>query len=258
LGEQSGDSVFLGLPSYSSQIDTSAAVTVFTGSSRKKKVVVSSLGYSLLAMTFNGLWCHALNTRNEHGLKWFAMLHSDVIPEQWWIDTLIEEAEAHDADVMSAVAPIKSPEGLTSTAIENPANPWEPLFRLTLKQVNAPTFPKTFDALDVHLRTSLFDYESNRTRLLVNTGCFVARIDKPWAEKIRFTIQDRIYKDDADGTFKCSVIPEDWQFSKDVASHGGKVMATTKVRLNHRGFADFRSDGDWGLARDTLCEKNGL
>lgn len=260
-----GDAVFLALPSYDAAIDANAAIACFNGAT-KRKLVTSAQGGSLLAFTFNGLWCTALNHRESHGIKWFAMLHSDIVPDAGWIDTLIAEAEVRDADVMSAVVPIKSPEGLTSTAIENPNDPWEPLFRMTLKQIADPLFPATFDWLDAvaalgspENKAGKVDILGHRPqpKLLVNTGCFVARFDRPWVEQVRFTIQDRIYKD-ADGQFRCSVISEDWQFSKDVAALGGRVMATKKVRVIHRGVADFDSRGTWGLERDHLCEKNGL
>lgn len=251
------DSVFLGLPTYDAKIDANMAATAFRGSSQNRKLVVCPQGGSLLAYIFNSLYCTALNSREEHDLKWFAMLHGDIIPGPWWIDTLIEEAEAHDADVMSAVVPIKSPEGLTSTAIEDPGSPWEPSFRLTLKQVNDEKFPQTFDAHRARKACWLAHKIPSQpgSRLLVNTGCFVSRLDRPWSDQVRFTIQDRIYKDET-GQYRCSVIPEDWQFSSDVAALGGKVFATTKVRVNHRGLADYNSNGTWGLERDHLCEKS--
>ena len=45
------------------------------------------------------------------------MLHDDVVPEAFWLDKLIAELELHSADVMSAVVPVKSGNGLTSTAV---------------------------------------------------------------------------------------------------------------------------------------------
>ncbi len=261
-GDSGEGAVLLGLPSYDGRLDGEMATVAMCGSSRSRKVYLSRASSSLLCQCFNGLWTEALNSREERGLKWFAMLHSDIIPEPWWIDKLIAEAEEHNADVMSAVVPIKNGDGATSTAIENPSNQWEPLLRLMLKQVNHPSFPRTFNAAGAHcglanLPEPLRAITPMNARLLGNTGCFVARLDRPWAEKVRFTINDHIYRGD-DGKFNVACMSEDWNFSLDVAALGGEVYATTKVALKHRGATDYSSSGVWGYDRDIACEKHGL
>ena len=79
----------------------------------------------------------------------------------------------------------------------------------------------------------------------------VARIDRPWAEQVHFNIGDCIRKT-ADGKFEARVRPEDWQFSEQVADLGGRVMATTKIDLAHRGANNYESRQVWGLDRDFL------
>jgi hypothetical protein len=251
------DAAFVGVPTYDGRLHTDSASAVFRRSTAKRKTFVKVTSCSLLAWGFNQLWCMALNERAAHGIKWFAMLHSDIEPEDFWLDKLIEEAEAHDADVMSAVVPFKNQSGLTSTALSDPSNPWAPYCRLTQKQVNHPEFYRTFTATEAAqdlselLRCDLGVDVPADSQLLVNTGCFVARIDRPWAEQVHFNIADRIVKRD-DGMFEAQVQSEDWQFSRMVADLGGKVMATTKVALDHKGGANYSSRVSWGMDRDSL------
>jgi len=93
---------------------------------------------SLLANCFNMLWCRALNARKqEPRLRYFAMLHADVEPQMpFWLDVLLHELESNKADMVSAVVPIKTRQGLTSTAIGDSFDPWCPVRRLTMKEVN--------------------------------------------------------------------------------------------------------------------------
>ena len=108
--------VYLGCPLYDGTIQFGTGMALWN-SSRVHAVRVASYELSLVARNSSVHWCTALNLRQELGLTWFAMLHSDVAPEAWWLDKLIAEAEKHQADLLSAVVPIKSDLGLTSTAI---------------------------------------------------------------------------------------------------------------------------------------------
>src|ERR1700724_2919706 len=56
---------------------------------------------------FNMMWCCALNDRKANGYTHFAMVHSDIGTGPFWLDTLIEEMDRVDADVMTAVNAIK-------------------------------------------------------------------------------------------------------------------------------------------------------
>jgi hypothetical protein len=230
------EAVYVGMP-YSGNPCEGAVRSLYRTASQKRHTFCNSIQMSLLCMAFNSLWCGALNRRKE-GVKYFAMIHSDIVPEPWWLDTLIDELEAHNADVVSAVVPIKNDEGVTSTAIDDPENPFCPMARLTVKQTL--NLPKTFSAKDVGFPDRA---------LLVNTGLFVCRFDQPWVEKIHFNIKDRIVVD-KDGTFWPEVEPEDWGFSKQLHSLRRKVMATTAVRLSHVGNFGYGNAHAWGMEVD--------
>jgi hypothetical protein len=170
------------------------------------------------------------------------MLHNDVVPEPGWLDILLDEMAAHDADLMSAVIPIKDPIcGLTSTGIDSD-NPFEVERRITMTELFE--LPETFTSVDC-------GYGSDR--LLVNTGCFVLDFTKDWRKftnpdgtlKLCFTSPDRIGRR-ADGQWECQHAPADWGFSRYLNSLGLKVMATRKVRVMHMGDMGYANDHAWG------------
>lgn len=229
--------VFLGIPTYDRMVHLYAALQWTMGATKGGlEVFRSESTSSLLPDAFNSLWCDALNRRAKHGFTYFAMLHADVAPEDGWLDTLVNELEMAGADMVSAVIPIKDGRGVTSTAIDDPNDPWTPLRRLTLKEVY--NLPETFGAKEA-------GYPGYK--LLANTGCWVARIDRPWAERhdrVYFDIRARIVK--VDGRLERQVIPEDWFFSRAIQAEGGKVLATRMVRVLHHGCHAYSNASPWG------------
>lgn len=187
-------------------------------------------GCSLLAQGFNMLWCDALSC----GARYFAMLHADVHAGMYWIDTLIREMHEHDAAAVSAVVSLKSQDGLTSTAIDNPIDSWEPLHRLSLEEM--ADLPETFCGADIQEGLGTAD-------LLINTGCLLIDLDRPWVRELnddgdlafRWHIKDRIAVDTENKIYTAYVQPEDWLFSRHLNARGEKIVATTKVRTHHYG-----------------------
>lgn len=233
---------FLGMPGYGS-LTASAALgffhaskgTVIVGGEPHKLVVDKAVNEgSLLAQNFNALWCMALNKcLAGQPVDYFAMLHSDVEPGEGWLDRMIDELEAKDLDVLSAVVPLKCPQGLTSTALDRRAgDSWRPLCRLTLKEIH--DLPETFTEQDTG------------HPLLLNTGCWVCRFDPAWAELIHFEIKDRITFDPEKGKWICEVEPEDWNFSRQCDRLGLRLGATRKITLTHCGTAHYGSGAVWG------------
>jgi GT2 family glycosyltransferase len=253
--------VFLGCITHNGQLDYRMANMFFTSASKERAILTKIQQSSLLASACNNLWVTALNRRAQDNLKWFAMLHADVVPEPFWVDTLIALAEEHDADVMSAIVPIKGPDGVTSTAISGPDD-FVRLTRLTMKQILSPGWPETFDihgAAEILFDNTVpgwvekaggYTHELlQKSKLLVNTGCMVARLDRPWCEQTHFTINDRI-EQLLGGKFVEYVEPEDWFFSRRVAEQGGNVMATRKVVVEHIGSVPYKSNKVWGGEQD--------
>lgn len=191
-----------------------------------KGVVMDEVTVSLLAWNFNSGWAHALNMRQRGEIDAFCMLHADIQPlEMKWMEWLREEMLANQAQVMSAVVPIKNDQGLTSTAIDTD-DPWFPR-RLTMHEIMHR--PVTW----------------THPRLLVNTGMLMVDFREPWVEQVRFTIQDRIVKD-AKGQWEAQVLPEDWDFSRQVKAQGQAVWVTRRVPLSHIGMRHYANLKIWG------------
>lgn len=223
---------FLGMPGYGKQT-AAAGRGLWRACRDMSNVAVEYRQGSLLAANFNGLWCSALNACHRGSeLNYFAMLHDDIGPEDFWLDKLIQELNDCELDVLGVVVPIKDSQGLTSVAIDNLGDTWRPKCRLTTGEVAA--LPATFTSSDVC------------GPLLLNTGCWVCRFDLEWARKVRFTINDRIVFNKALDRYEAQVEPEDWYFSRLCHELNLKVGATSKVHVDHRGEIDFRNDHVWG------------
>lgn len=230
--------VFACMPTHSCLVDMRANAALQQPTIRNDIAVkIDQRASSLLAHGFNNLWCKALNERFDY----FAMLHADICPTHGWLDILMDEMKATGAEVLSCVVPFKEATGLTSTAIGDPAKTWKPRRRLTMTEID--DLPDTFDAADAGYPGDV---------LLVNSGCFLVDLSKPWCRatnefgeaEFHFTINDRIVNHR--GQFKSEVESEDWFASRQWARMGVKVLATKKVILNHRGVFNYPNYGDWG------------
>jgi hypothetical protein len=200
-------------------------------------------------VTASGSWCNfnrclaiALTMATQGKCTHFAMLHSDVSPQEFWVDTLIEECERLNADMVSVVIPIKDPRGVTTSGIGNPANRWHPLKRFTMAEVYK--LPETFNAEDAGFAG---------LPLLHSHGCFLADLRKPLWFTMRgeelalaWDFTQRIVKSDA-GEYGVEGESEDWQWSRVLHDLGAKTYITRKVRLNHEGSFSFPNTGPWGV-----------
>jgi len=207
--------VFLGCPTHDGRIESGTA-TGLRQASQKHTIIQMVNRSSLLAYNCNQLWCAALNMLDQYQLRWFAMLHSDVVPESNWLDKMIDIAEENNVDLLSAVVPIKDESRTVSMAIgtEDP-----------------------FKSRRMHI-TEVCIQNISAESLRVNTGCMICRIDRPWSDKLFFQISDRITLEK--GSWMAEVEPEDWFFSRQVEAYGGVVMATQKIELTHVGTKHYR------------------
>lgn len=236
MSATNGDSrkvVCLGMPSYG-QLTSGAARALYRPSNDPHKdVKIMDQKSSLLASNMNVLWCWALNTAHQGRCDYFAMLHADVEPEEFWLDKLIAELDAKDLDVLGVVVPIKDQRGVTSIALARPdGHPWKVHCRLTMKEIYR--LPETFTSADLG------------HDLLINTGCWVCRFNEEWAKKVRFEVNDRICFDQAKKMYFSQVEPEDWSISRMFHELGLKVGATRKVELGHVGPMSFGNTEPWG------------
>jgi hypothetical protein len=229
----------LAMPRYSGTVNMEAAGAFFRSASADS--VLNPEGFSpagsLLPTVFNVCWSRARTLYRRGECTHFAMVHADMGAPPGWIDTLHEQMQLANVDLISAVVPIKDMRGLTSTAIDDTGDPWR-VRRLTLKEVDA--LPETFTDEDLG------------GKLLVNTGLWLCRLGD-WCRKVCFRQQDCIIEQE-DGQDAARTIPEDWDFSRQLKALGVRIAATKAVRVKHYGEMPFASWEKWGWDTD---EANG-
>lgn len=215
--------IFLGMPGYG-HLTAGAARAYYRAVDKPNRAWFYYNQGSLLAANFNRIWCAALNlAAMGTPPKYFAMQHSDIEPEDFWLDKLIAELEEQKLDVLGVPAPIKDNNGLTSIALaREDGDSWNVHCRLTSADIHR--LPETFTTDDI----------PGKLPLLLNTGLWVCRFDLEWARKVHFTINDRIVKH-PDGKFSVQTEPEDWFFSRLCHELGLKIGCTRKIRLFHAG-----------------------
>ena len=226
--------IFLGCPHYGNVLWPTCAA-LLTASMRRFPLITGEQA-SLLCHNFNRLWCEALNLRVQPNVPrrptHFAMLHADLAPDPGWLDVLYDELERTGADVISVVNAIKDHRGLTSTGLMNRTT--GRIRRLTMSEIMR--FPETFDAAGCGHPDKI---------LAVNTGCWLARLDRPWVDDFPgFTILDGVQRIGEQRI--AAVLSEDWHASRWWADNGVKVVATRKVVTAHYGGFAFRNDSAWG------------
>lgn len=254
--------VFLAMPAYSTTGTHDSAMARFMVDPTDREnleVMQAKFSNSLLGRSFNHLWAQALVQRNRNGITHFAMIHTDVAPEQFWLDKLWEEMLRVKADLLACVIPIKSLLGLSSVAVDNPDDVWQPR-RLAMTEV-VEQLPETFGNDDV-IEAGL---NSKGGMLLHNTGCFICDLRRPWVDavdgngclKCFFTIHDCI-KPPADprAEYFVGVQSEDWNFSRQIQTVDpqARLFSTRKIKVDHMGetgYPNWRAWGQWKTDQDS-------
>lgn len=235
--------IILGMPGYGT-MTANAAIGVMRACADMTQVDFHYQNGSLLAANFNKLWCAALNRVQQGGrVDYFAMLHDDIGPQEFWLDALIDELEAKKLDVLGVVVPIKDRRGMTSMAL---ANGWPDRARGVWTDGDAMLPYARLSMHDVFELPETFTSRDLRHPLLLNTGCWVCKFDMAWASRVHFEINDRIAFNTACGRYQSQTEPEDWFFSRQCHEQGLKIGATRKIKVIHSGRMDFTNDSPWG------------
>lgn len=244
--------VFLGLPTYNGEFRKEASKSAQVGSNRFQ-VLTDIEQWSALPYCFNQIWCKVLNLREKYNIQYFAMLHSDIEVEDYWVDKLVKILETQNLDLVGVVSAIKDSRGLTSTGLidfqSGKCNK-----RLTLKEI--AVIKKTVKVFDIWNLREL-GFASHQEVLGVNTGCFVMRVDQRVTQKfngeyLSFKFKDWVEYREEEGVFVPQFIPEDWDWSLQLSKRGYRIAATAGLRLDHYGLAKYSNQGDNGLEEDDL------
>lgn len=190
---------------------------------------------SLLPRTFNTLFCEAMDLRDEGKCTHFAMLHDDIWPDNFWLNTLWREMRKAEADLVSVVMPIRDvPWWRSSTAIGLVDNPW--VVPRYIRAEDREVLPLTFGPEDVCGPGEV---------LLHNTGCWLADLRRPYWDAFNeaggFNFDTRITRDE-NGKRLSWIQSEDWKMSRFIQSQGARAVATYAVTARHRGAAWWSND----------------
>lgn len=193
---------------------------------------------SALTMTFNDCLTRALKLAHEGKATHFLMIHDDIVPcDLDWFERFWRAYEDSNAQILSAVSPIKDGKGLSSVALDCGPTKYLPR-RMTMAEVHAE--PETFTRPDI----------------LLNTGLMLFALDEPWLNGLWFRIDNDIVMA-PDGNLHSRFEPEDWAWSRDARARGcERLYATRAVKLWHVGQQMFPNFEVWGQKRDEAWFEN--
>lgn len=197
-------------------------------------------------------------TMNESGAGFthFAVVQDGIVPNDWFLDVLMEDLLGNGLDMVSSVVPYANDTGCTTTAIDDPSDRYCPTRRLTLNEVFR--LSEVFTATDCGY--------PNHKMLLANE-CFVVDVTKPWYYdtdengdfKIRFSNGGRMRRL-KDG--RIWAMRDDWGFSRDIQGQGAKVAATRRVVLTNDSdrfpYPNQAPWGEWDYDKDTAHKFNNM
>lgn len=279
--QQPRECVFIGVPMHDQRMYGGTATAVMMPTEGKVDVTTMFGDGSSLSHNFNQLWSRALMLHDLGEVQYFAMIHSDIAPETFWLDKLLTEMKRVDADVISAVSPFRDGSKMTSTAVGKPGYPWAPVLRFFVQQCEQG-FPPTFGQADIEVwldkveregeakdewgEPITFEGDKSVYPLLINTGCMLIRLDRPWVKEqsddgtlaFNWEVATRIVAEPAsahpsgagipEGTktlYRSCFEPEDWKASRFWHKRGVRVFATTAVQLEHFGERKERNTIDY-------------
>lgn len=194
---------------------------------------------SLLAFGFNQSWCNFLN---DPSYTHFAILHADLEPDLWWMETLLAELEETGADVIHAVAAIKDCRGITSTGIGNAKDKFSRVRRITTTEL-LEALPPTFGLDDL---LKLPGPMPENPCLCPNTGCLLIKRGMWTTFFPGFCISDQVKFNSEHGMYMPETEPEDWNLGRWCHNRGVRVLGTTKVKTNHYGRSVYPTTAAWG------------
>ena len=223
--------VFVAIPTHSGTICDKLAGAMIQATRKGNIAKLSTTNGSVLTRNFNMSLAVALNNREK--LSHLCIVHGDIeILKPFWLDTMLEIMAREKADILSVVSPIKTMEGFTSTAIDEPTSlPHWSVKRLTLHEI-FKDYPATF----------------THPKILLNTALMLIDLGWKGIEKCYFAFEDKLVKD-KDGKFHPVGVSEDWVFSRQARALGARMFATREIQINHVGSMRFGNTEPWGDAK---------
>jgi hypothetical protein len=220
---------YIGCPTHNGEMRGDIASVILDCVAGGDRIAFCHHKYSKLTQNFNMLLCDAINRKiYTH----FLMIHGDIVPAEGWFRKMHAVMEEVGADILSAVVPIKTMKGVTSTGYCVEETVPLKIRRLTLAEIHQ--MPETF----------------THEHLIVNTGLMLINLRAPFVENVgkglAFRVTDQILTM-PDGSLKAFGGSEDWLFSLDARKLGAKIFATRAVKVNHVGGHSFSNAEAYGI-----------
>jgi hypothetical protein len=241
--------IFIGVPTHNSQIASLTALDLIDAATKTQHHIdFRLLGLSLLAKNFNILFCEAFN----RGFDYLVIHHADIgacdPSGRCWLDTLLTQMQDHKLAALSAVVPIKTSSGVTSTALQLDTNNPYKLRRMTVSELAIWQQQRGRDTIiTADELARLWHAQRQPGPLLINTGLLIMDLSAPWFDKRwpGFCIDDRLAWNSI-GRPDSYTIPEDWNFSIWMHNNGLAYGATPSLEVSHVGQKLYESQGGWG------------
>lgn len=238
--------VLISIPNYSGDISFRTCISLLRAQDKAKdnyKVGVDFVSTSATPFCFNKCLQHAYYSDYDY----WVMLHADIgAKTDDWLDVLLTDLETENLAVISAVAAIKSDEGLTSTAVMSRENFPR---RLTLSEVhNGPEILTNDKCKRIHGHP-----------LLINTGMMAWKMSvmREHIPNLPFEFHDKFdLKMTENGEMYIpNFKPEDWLMSERLNELGIAYGTTRRVPTIHCGRHEFDSSMIWGHKTDPQWER---
>jgi len=233
------------VPTYNGDLCYRTATTIFHAAMTPNvEIGIEFQSTSALTFLFNKL----LMTAFYSDCDYWVLLHADLgAKEKNWLATMIDEMTTEDLAVISAVAAIKSKDGLTSTAVDTSEH-----------------FPRRLTLTEIHQGPETLTNEKCKRihgdRLLINTGLMIWDMNKmrQHVKDLPFQFEDGWYEIQTElGPRMVPYFhPEDWLMSQRLDELGIKYGATRKVHTIHKGSMEFDSSEIWGAPADEQYLRN--
>jgi hypothetical protein len=224
--------VMIGVPMYDATMSCHTHLTLLHSALHSQGFNIEWKYHSTSALPFcfNKLLAWASNPEVDY----FVMMHSDLgTSTKDWLPKMIEILHKHDLAVLSAVSPIKTSEGLTSTAVDGHPAPR----RLTLKELHGLP-EKTFTNEDCKAHFG--------KRLLINTGLMIWDMAKMRDQIPNMPFEFHDGWRYVGGGMVPKFIPEDWLMSRRLDEFDIPYGATLEIPIIHSGRCDYSSETAWG------------
>ncbi|HSV94498.1 MAG TPA: glycosyltransferase [Spirochaetia bacterium] len=203
--------LLLTMPTYDKKCKVRSAMALFCSNAKDFHIERSSFNSSVIPIGFNTLWDFGIKGKYDY----FAMIHSDIEPEEGWLEKMLNEMNENNLDVISAVIAIKNEQGMSSIAV-NTTDKWH--YR-NISIEEAKKLSKTFT-------------EFEGKSLLINTGLMICKMGD-WAKDVIFRFQSN----KVNGEYV--TIDEGYDFSHQLHDKGLRVGATTVVKIIHDGWKNY-------------------